>query len=109
MNKQEVQPSQELQSKNKHYLEQEKGSNNVPNKRRGLRKLAKLDSITEVNRVAFSGFNQNEIPNGDKLAIIGLELIDDFDSKFDVLILKEAKRTLKFLAALIMGASIVTE
>lgn len=43
------------------------------------------------------------------MAIIGLELIDDFDSKFDVLILKEAKRTLKFLAALIMGASIVTE
>lgn len=82
---------------------EEKGHNNVPKKKRGLRK--KLQK--KVSTIAFSGFQVEDIKfDFEKL---DLEYIDDPFEKFDILVMNyPPKRTFKFLAALLHGAEVVT-
>ncbi len=52
-------------------------------------------------KVAFSGYKPNEIPTKTSLKGIGLEVVESKEGYFDILILKDNRRTLKFLIGLI--------
>ena len=87
---------------------EEKGNGVVPKKRRGLRKK-RLVSEKSYQYIAFSGFQESELPSEKQINDIGLEVVDNQYEKFDILIVKSPpKRTFKFLAALMLGAEIVT-
>ncbi|CAK73849.1 unnamed protein product (macronuclear) [Paramecium tetraurelia] len=65
--------------------------------------------VKNVQLIAFSGFQPNEIPQANDLKKLGLEIVNNQLEKFDLLVLNNPpKRTFKFLSALLLGAEIVT-
>ncbi|CAD8155095.1 unnamed protein product [Paramecium pentaurelia] len=71
------------------------------------KKIEQKDKI--IRLIAFSGFQQHEIPQKSDLKILGLEIVNNQLDYFDLLILNNPpKRTFKFLSALMLGAEIVT-
>ncbi|CAD8113803.1 unnamed protein product [Paramecium sonneborni] len=88
---------------------EEKASNIVPKKRKGLRKKRLINNDKQFYTIAFSGFQEDQIPSEKDLIKLNLELVETQFEKFDLLIISTPfKRTFKFLAALMHGAEIVT-
>ncbi|CAD8148848.1 unnamed protein product [Paramecium octaurelia] len=81
--------------------------NSIINRQKENQRPLKKDKI--IHLIAFSGFQQHEIPKSNDLKLLGLEIVSDQLEKFDLLILNNPpKRTFKFLSALMLGAEIVT-
>ncbi|CAK93284.1 unnamed protein product (macronuclear) [Paramecium tetraurelia] len=83
-------------------------NNSINNKQKeNQRPFLKKNKI--IRLIAFSGFQQHEIPKSNDLKLLGLEIVSNQLEKFDLLVLNNPpKRTFKFLSALMLGAEIVT-
>ncbi|CAD8165013.1 unnamed protein product [Paramecium octaurelia] len=83
-------------------------SDSKNNKKLGNKKNPQK-KVKNIHLIAFSGFQQNEIPQANDLKKLGLEIVNNQLEKFDLLVLNNPpKRTFKFLSALVLGAEIVT-